>query len=275
MGRLDGKIALITGAARGQGRSHAVRFAEEGAAVAALDIAGQIDAVAYPLATPDDLQQTGELLAKVGGLWTIHQADTRDQGSLDAAVAEVQQRFGRIDVVVANAGIATYGNVWTLSEEEFTAVVDVNLVGTWRTVKAVAPTMLSQRSGSIILIGSVASTRGMLHNAHYVASKHGVVGLMRTACLEFAPYGIRVNTIAPGGVLTGMIDNDVTRRLFRPELESPTLDDLAELSRAQHPMGIPWLDASDISAAAVYLASEEARYVTGTILAVDGGMATR
>jgi (+)-trans-carveol dehydrogenase len=275
MGRVDGKVALVTGAGRGQGRSHAVRLAEEGADVIAIDVCRQISSIPYPLSTPQDLRTTEELVGATGQRVIAREVDVRDQQSLDDVVAEAISAFGRIDIVSANAGIISYQPFWEFSEEVWQDVLSVTLSGAWRTMKAVVPSMISHGTGgSVILTSSVAGMKGMQHNAHYVAAKHGLTGLMRSACLELAPHQIRVNTINPGGVLTDMIDNEMTYRVFRPDLDQPTLKEVAEISKGMHPMGVPWLEPIDISNAVLFLASDESRYITGAVLPVDAGMST-
>ena len=275
MGRVEGKVALVTGAARGQGRSHAIRLAEEGADVVAIDICHQMSSIPYEMSRSEDLQETEELVSKFGNGVLVREVDVRDQQALDGLVADALQRFGHIDVVASNAAVISYQPVWELTEEVWQDVINVNLSGAWRTIKAVAPSMIEQGTGgSIILTSSVAGMKGMKHNAHYCASKHGLTGLMRSACLELADHGIRVNTINPGGVLTGMIDNEMTYRLFRPDLPNPTLADVAAISSEMHAMGVPWLEPVDISNAVLFLASDEARYITGAVFPVDAGMAT-
>jgi (+)-trans-carveol dehydrogenase len=275
MGRVDGKVALVTGAARGQGRSHAVLLAEEGADVVLVDICAQVDAAAYPLSTLSDLKETARLVEAAGRRALVREADIRDQAALDAAVAAGVAEFGHLDVVVANAGIVDYGALQDIPEETFMTVVDINLGGTWRTLKAVIPTLISQGTGgSIVLTSSVAGMKGMQHLGHYCATKHGIVGLMKVACLELAPHQVRVNTVNPGGVLTPMIDNAMTRNVFRPDLEAPTLGDMAEISSGLHPLGIPWLEPRDVSEAVLFLASDASRYLTGAVLPVDAGMSS-
>ncbi|HEY3631132.1 MAG TPA: mycofactocin-coupled SDR family oxidoreductase [Jatrophihabitantaceae bacterium] len=273
MGRVDGKVAVITGAARGQGRSHAVRLAEEGASVALIDICAPIAQSPYPLASREDLEETRRMVLAAGGRAITRVADIRVQAELDGAIADTVAEFGRLDVVVENAGIVDYHPLHEIPEDVFTTVVDVNLGGTWRTLKAVIPHLVAQaQGGSIILTSSVAGMKGMQHLGHYCATKHGIVGLMRVASLELAAHGIRVNTVNPGGVLTPMIDNDLTRMTFRPDLSAPTLADMGEVSKTLHSMGIPWLDPIDVSNAILFLASDEARYVTGVVFPVDAGM---
>jgi SDR family mycofactocin-dependent oxidoreductase len=275
MGRVEGKVALITGAARGQGRSHAVRLAEEGADVIAVDICHQMASIPYEMSVPEDLEETERLVSKFGNGVMVREVDVRDQSALDQVVADALKRFGQIDVVVSNAAVVSYQPIWELTEEVWQDVLNVNLSGAWRAMKAVAPSMIERGAGgSIILTSSVAGMKGMKHNAHYCASKHGLTGLMRSACLELASHAIRVNTINPGGVLTGMIDNEMTYRLFRPDLENPSLADVAAISSDMHAMGIPWLEPVDISNAVVFLASDEARYITGAVFPVDAGMST-
>jgi SDR family mycofactocin-dependent oxidoreductase len=275
MGRVEGKVALITGAARGQGRSHALRLAEEGADVVAIDICQQMPAIPYDMSRPEDLNETEQLLSKFGNGVLVREVDVRDQSALNQVVADALDQFGHIDVVVSNAAVISYQPVWEFSEEVWQDVLNVNLSGAWRVIKAVAPPMIEAGTGgSIILTSSVAGMKGMKHNAHYCASKHGLTGLMRSACLELASHGIRVNTINPGGVLTGMIDNEMTYRLFRPDLPNPSLEDVAAISSDMHAMGIPWLEPIDISNAVLFLASDEARYITGAVFPVDAGMST-
>jgi SDR family mycofactocin-dependent oxidoreductase len=275
MGRVEGKVALITGAARGQGRSHAVRLAEEGADVIAVDICHQMASIPYEMSVPEDLEETERLVSKFGNGVMVREVDVRNQSALDQVVADALKRFGQIDVVVSNAAVVSYQPIWELTEEVWQDVLNVNLSGAWRAMKAVAPSMIERGAGgSIILTSSVAGMKGMKHNAHYCASKHGLTGLMRSACLELASHAIRVNTINPGGVLTGMIDNEMTYRLFRPDLENPSLADVAAISSDMHAMGIPWLEPVDISNAVVFLASDEARYITGAVFPVDAGMST-
>jgi (+)-trans-carveol dehydrogenase len=274
MGRVDGKVALITGAARGQGRSHAVRLAEEGATVVAVDICRQLPSVPYPMATSADLLETQQRVAATGREVMVREVDVRCQSEIDDVVAAALDRFGRVDIVAANAGIVSYHPLWEMSEEVWDQTIDINLKGVWQTIKAVAPSMISQRAGSVIVTSSTGGLKGLASLGHYCAAKHGLTGLVRVACLELAPHNVRVNSLNPGGVLTEMIDNEMSYRAFRPDLPEPTRDDFAAVSKTLHPMGIPWLEPQDVTNALLFLASDESRYVTGAVFAVDAGMST-
>lgn len=277
MGTLDGKVALVTGAARGQGRSHCVTLAKAGADIVAIDINEDIDTVFYPLATGSDLEQTAKLVEAQGRRIIARKADIRKQDEIDAVVAEALAEFGHIDIVSANAGIATnFGKTWEISEKEWQDVIDVNLTGVFHTIKAVVPSMIEAgRGGSITLTSSLAGLKGYSNIAGYVASKHGVNGLMRTLANELGEYNIRVNTVCPGLVHTEMMMNQPTYDIFRPELESPTKEDATEVFRSMQVLPTDWLDPSDVSEVIAWLASDAARYITGTAVPVDGGQIGR
>jgi (+)-trans-carveol dehydrogenase len=273
MGRVDGKVALITGAARGQGRSHALRLAEEGADIVALDITAQIGTVKPPMSSPEDLAETVKQVEELDRRILARQADVRDQGAIDAVVAEAVAEFGHIDIVAANAAIFTFGVGWEITDAEWQDIMDVNLTGVWHTLKAVAPPMIEAgRGGSIIITSSAAGLRGLTNMAAYVASKHGVVGLMRTFANELAPHRIRVNSVHPGSVATPMILNDVQAKQMRPDLEHPTRAELEDSFGGAHALPVGLLEPVDISNAVLWLASDEARYVTGVTLPVDAGL---
>ena len=276
-GRLAGKVAIITGAARGQGRSHAVRLAEEGADIVAVDICSQIDSVAYPMSTPEDLQETVRQVERLDRRILAHQADVRDGEALRRIAAEAVVELGPIDVVVGNAGIFSQASLtWELSDAQWHDTLGVNLTGYFELVRAVVPGMIeARRGGSIIFTSSLLGTKGAWHMSHYAAAKHGVIGLMQCLAHELAPHMIRVNTVNPTMVYTPMIDNDSAYRLFRPDLEAPTLEDFAVPSQEANLLPVPWIEAVDISNAIVWLASDEARYVTGTALPVDAGAAAK
>jgi (+)-trans-carveol dehydrogenase len=271
-GRVDGKVALITGAARGQGRSHAVRLAEEGADIIAIDACSDLDTVDYPLASADDLATTAKLVEAAGRRAVTLQADVRDLAGLTAAVDRGVAELGRLDIVVANAGILSNGPAHELSEDAWQQMIDVNLSGVWRTCRAAIPHLIAGgRGGSIVLVSSVAGLRSYAGVAHYVAAKHGVVGLMKTLAQELAEHRIRVNTVNPTQVDTDMIQNDSMYRLFCPDLEHPTRQDFAAASAATILLPIDWVEPIDVSQAVLFLASDEARYITGIALPVDGG----
>src|SRR5260370_12936961 len=271
-GRVAGKVAFITGAARGQGRSHAIRLAQEGADVIAVDLCGPLPTVQYPLSTADDLATTVRLVEALGRRIVASQADVRDFGSLELALAKGIAKLGSMDIVSANAGILSSGSLGELSETAWREMIDINLSGVWRTCKAAIPHLIAGgRGGSIILTSSVAGLKAYANIAHYVSAKHGVTGLMRTLAAELAPHRIRVNSLHPTQVDTNMIQNDVMYRLFCPELENPTREDFAAASRATGLLPVDWVEASDVSNALLFLASDEARYITGTALAIDAG----
>jgi SDR family mycofactocin-dependent oxidoreductase len=278
MGRFTDKVAVITGAARGQGRSHAVRLAAEGADVIALDICHDIDSVAYDLATPADLEETARLVVEQGRRVVAAEVDVRDGEAVSRAVADGAQRLGGVDVVLANAGIG-YMDAAADPRQAFRDQLDVNLVGVWNTVQAAAPLMIEQgRGGAIVLTSSAFGLTGRGGDGTggadgYVASKHGVVGLMRTFATWLAPHGIRVNCVNPSGVATRMVLNPAVEALFGggdlTELNPKPTDDVANL------LDVALVDVEDVTAAVAFLASAEARYVTGVALPVDAGMLVR
>jgi NAD(P)-dependent dehydrogenase (short-subunit alcohol dehydrogenase family) len=240
MSGLCDKVVVVTGAARGMGRAHCERFADEGADVIAIDIS----------AAADELRDTATEVEKRGRRCVTAMADVTDLAALTAAVEVGVAQLGPLDVIVANAGIYPAGApTWELTEE--------------------------YHGGSIILISSTNGLRGTANTAHYTSSKHAVVGLARTLANELGERGIRVNTVHPGAVATTMILNDVTLRQLRPDLEQPTVDDAAETLTARHLLPVPWVEPVDIANAVVFLASDEARYITGTQLVVDAGLLAR
>lgn len=272
-GRLAGKVALITGGARGQGRSHAIRMAEEGADVVLVDHCAPIGSAPYPMADAADLDHTVELVEKLDRRALAIRADVRDLAALQAAVADGVAEFGRLDVVLANAGIASYAPALEMDETTWQDMIDINLTGVWKTVRAAAPAVVEgDRGGAIVLTSSVAGLMGFPTLAHYCAAKHGLVGLMRVLAVELAPHRIRVNSVHPTHVDTDMIQNPAIHSLFTggaPDADGATA---AAAMKAMHALPISWVEPVDISNAVVWLASEEARYVTGVALPVDGGI---
>ncbi|WP_440712483.1 mycofactocin-coupled SDR family oxidoreductase [Gordonia sp. FQ] len=274
MGRMDGKVAFITGAARGMGRSHAVRLAREGARIIGVDITEQVETVPYATARPGQLAETVVAVEEAGGEMVAAAADVRDLDALRAAVAAGVDRFGRLDVVVANAGIHTLVPALEMSEDTWQTMIDINLTGSFKTVQAAVPHIIDGgRGGSVILISSLASEIGNANIAHYTAAKAGLVGLMQSLSTEFAPHGIRVNTVHPTLVDTEMIINEPTFRAFRPDLANPTRADfdVAAHTLVKLPMEPPALSPDDVSSTVLYLASEDSRYVTGSKHLVDAG----
>ncbi|RSN69237.1 mycofactocin-coupled SDR family oxidoreductase [Actinomadura sp. WAC 06369] len=272
-GRVEGKVAFITGAARGQGRGHAVRLAQEGADIIAVDVCEQIDTVPIPMSTPEDLAETVALVEVTGRKIAATRADVRDFDALKAAVDDGVARFGRLDIVVANAGLAASGDeIHKMDAKLWRDSIDVNLTGVWHTGKAAIPHVIDgERGGSIVLTSSVGGLKAHPNIANYVAAKHGVVGLMRSMAVELAQYGIRVNSVHPTQVNTPMLMNDLTYRMFRPDLENPTREDMAPISQMMNALPVPWVEAEDISNAVLFLASDESRYITGVPLPIDAG----
>jgi SDR family mycofactocin-dependent oxidoreductase len=271
MGRFDDRVVLITGAARGQGRAVARRFAAEGANVIAVDVCAPVlPDLGYPAATEDDLAETGRLVEQAGRGCVARVADVRDQAGLDAAVAEGVDRFGRLDYVVANAGIASYHLTLDVPEEHWATVLDVNLTGVWRTVKAGAPAMVAAGNGGVITItSSAAGLRAFPYLGHYAATKHALVGLMRTLAIELGPDGIRVNTVHPGAVDTPMGHDPNVPRLIE---ESPRLTSSYTSPR---PLGGGAQTPDDIADTVLWLSSDEARFITGATIPIDGGTVIR
>jgi (+)-trans-carveol dehydrogenase len=271
-GRVEGKVAFVTGAARGQGRSHAVRLAQEGADIIAVDICAQVGSVPYPMATPEDLAQTVKEVEALDRRIVATRADVRDFGAVQAALDDGVAQLGRLDIVAANAGICSFGQAAELDETTWQDMIDTNLTGVWHTCKAAVPHLIGGgRGGSIVITSSTAGLNGMQNLAHYVSAKHAGVGLMRTLALELAPHFVRVNTVNPTTVNTDMVQNETTYRLFRPDLANPGRQDMADTGMTMNALPIPWVEPADISNAVLFLASDEARYITGVTLPVDAG----
>ncbi len=274
-GRFAGKVAVITGAARGQGRSHALQLAEEGADIVAIDLCGEVETVAYPLSTVEDLEETARLVREHGRRVLTRVVDVRDHDGMIAVVADAVEELGRVDVAVPNAGIATYAAGTEIPPEAWRDMIDINLTGVWHTIKAVAPQMVAQRSGSIVIVNSASGLIGPPNLAHYVAAKHGAIGLMRSFANELGPHMVRVNSVCPTQVDTPMIMHDEIYRMFRPDLEAPTKEDIVEVSTNMNLLPVPWVEPQDVSKAVAFLASDDARYITGVALSVDAGIAIK
>jgi SDR family mycofactocin-dependent oxidoreductase len=274
-GRVAGKVAFITGAARGQGRGHAVRLAEEGADIIAIDICEEIESVKpfYRGATEADLAETVRQVENLDRRIVATKADVRNFDAVRKAVDDGVAQLGRLDIVAANAGIFTFGDkTEEVTERDWADIIDINLTGVWHTVKAAIPAMIDAgNGGSIVITSSAAGIKGTPNIAPYTVSKHAVVGLMRTLANELAPHSIRVNTIHPTGVDTDMIQNERVWGLFLPDVEHPTREQAEPIFQATNALPIPWVEPRDISNAVLWLASDEARYVTGVMLPVDAG----
>ncbi|MBN9108333.1 MAG: mycofactocin-coupled SDR family oxidoreductase [Pseudonocardia sp.] len=272
-GRVAGKVALVTGAARGQGRSHAVRLAQEGANIIAVDICAQIDTVPYQMSTPEDLGETVSAVEALDRRIVAATADVRELDALTEAIDKGVAELGRLDIVSAGAGVADFGRAEELTAAQWEHMIGTNLTGVWNTARAAIPHLVAGgRGGSITITSSAAGLRAFENMVHYVAAKHGVVGVMRALALELASHSIRVNTIHPCTVNTAMTHNKVTYDLFAPDLHDPTADDLAGRFRALNALPVPWIEPIDVSNALLFLASDEARYITGVTLPVDAGL---
>ncbi|MEW1931424.1 mycofactocin-coupled SDR family oxidoreductase [Rhodococcus sp. NPDC079359] len=272
MGSLEGKVAFITGAARGQGRSHAIALAKEGADIIAVDVSTQVDTVPYSTATADDLAETVRLVEELDRRIIASEADVRDLAALTTAVDAGAAELGRVDIVIANAGINTMSPALEMEEVMWQTMIDINLTGVWKTVRAAAPHIVAGgRGGSIVITSSLASMIANGNIAHYTAAKAGLVGLMQVLAKELGPQSIRVNTIHPTTVATPMILNDATFRLFRPDLAEPTRADFEEAALTLNTLPVPMIESEDISNAVLYLVSDAGRYITGTTHVVDAG----
>jgi (+)-trans-carveol dehydrogenase len=274
--RFTGKVALITGGARGQGRSHALALAREGASIVLVDICADVPTAAMHQATQADLDATVEAVTALGAKVTAVRADVRSHAEMKAAVDVAVSEYGRLDVVSANAGIVSFARVWEMDPVMWSEMMDVNLTGVWATCAAAGAAMIELgNGGAMVLTGSVGSAQAGAGVAHYVAAKHGIIGLMRTLAIELAPYGIRVNTVCPTNVDTDMIMNKNTMHLFVPDEAEPTREQFAAAAKTMHLLDVPWIEPEDVSNAVLFLASDQARYITGAMLNVDAGAWTK
>jgi len=271
---LEGKVAFLTGAARGQGRSHALRMAEEGADIIAVDLCSQIETVPYGMATPEDLAETVRQVEALDRRIVATRADVRDSAALRAAVDDGVAQLGRLDIVAANAGIASYAPAEEMTDEMWDDMIATNLTGVFNTARVAIPHLkANEGGGAIVITSSTAGIMALAHLAHYVAAKHGVVGLMKVLAIELAPHMIRVNTVHPTTVNTPMVQNQGTYDLFRPDLEpgTATRDDAGDAFLTLNLLPVKWVEPVDISNAVVWLCSDMARYVTGVQLPVAAG----
>ena len=269
MGKLDGKVAVITGAARGQGRSHALRFAEEGADIIALDLCADVSTVPYGLANPQDLADTARAVEQQDRRVVAIEVDVRDGSAMKRAVADGVEQLGRLDIVLTNAGVGSFAPVSDMAEQVWHDMIDINLTGVFHTVQAALPHL--NDGSALVLTGSTASIKAAATMAHYTAAKYGVVGLMRALALELGPRSIRVNAVLPTTVDTAMVHNPALYNLFFPDASSTSREDMATALTTLHALPIPWVEPVDISNACLFLASDDARYITGTALPVDAG----
>ena len=272
MGRVEGKVAFVSGAARGQGRSHAVALAEEGADIIAFDVCAPVKTAPYPMASEEDLQETVRLVEKTGRRILARKADVRDLDRLTEIVDEGVDQFGRLDIILANAGIVSQGLMSQMTATQWQEMIDINLTGVFNTVRAGMNQMIDAgNGGSILLTSSAAGLRSMDNIGHYVAAKHGVTGLAKALANELGKHNIRVNSLHPSNVRTDMLINEGNFRMFRPDLENPQLEDAIEAYGTIHLLDVPWLEPEDVSAAVLYLVSHEGRFITGAQFTIDAG----
>lgn len=275
MAEFDGRVALITGGARGQGRAHALAFAEGGADVVICDRCENSDVVFYPLATEEDLAETARLVEAAGRRCIAVKADTADREAMDALVARAESELGSVDIAVANAGVSVASPVQSMTSAQWNEAISSNLTGVFNTIGAVAPGMIARGYGRIVTISSMLGRAGNTNMAAYAASKWGVIGLTKSAALDLAQNGITVNAIAPGNISTPMIHNDALYSMMRPDLEKPTADDVAPVFASLHAQPVPWLEPEEITRAVLFFAAEASTHISGTVLPIDAGNAAR
>jgi SDR family mycofactocin-dependent oxidoreductase len=273
--RFDGKVVLITGGARGQGRSHALRFAAEGADIVVCDIVDQLPTVGYAMATQDDLDETVESVRAIGRRVLGLVADVRDLEQMTDVVGQATATFGRVDVLLANAGICTFGGIAEMSAQTWRETIDTNLTGVFNAVRATLPGMIERRYGRIVATSSMAGRAGWENIGHYAASKWGIIGLIKSVALEVAAFGITANVVCPSSVATPMMMNDGSYRLFRPDLAEPTLEDALGAFTSVNVIPVPYAETADISAAMAFFASDAAAMITGATLSVAAGVNAR
>ncbi len=269
MTRFEGRSVLVTGAARGQGRSHALHFAREGADLAICDICADIGTVPYELSRESDLAETVSLCEAEGAKVVSERVDVRDWGQVEAFVGRAESELGKLDVAVANAGIFGHEQIAEMAPERFADMVDVNLKGVFHTIRAVLPGMRERQYGRIIATGSVCSIIGFPNVGHYVAAKHGVAGLIKTVAKEVGAEGITANYVVPNGVGTAMIRNQPTYELVSPD--NPTEEEAIPIWAAMNAIPKPWVEPEDVSKVVLFLASDDAQYTTGSAVKVDLG----
>lgn len=271
-GRVQGRVAFITGAGRGQGRSHAIRLAEEGADIIAVDLCKPVEGVPYEMSDSADLEETARAVESLDRRIVTAEVDVRDLSTLQTVLDDAVGQLGGLDIVSANAGIAgPFAPADELDPVGWQTTVDINLTGVYNAARASIGHLKNRGGGSMVLTSSMAGLKPYLNAANYVSAKHGVTGLMKALALELAPFHIRVNSLHPTQVDTPMIQNPAMYELFCPDKESPTKADFEVASAAVNVLPVPWVESVDVSNALLFLVSDEARYITGTALAIDAG----
>ena len=266
-----GEVALITGAARGQGRSHAVALARAGASLVLVDAPEAVATTPYAVSAPEDLDRTAKEITASGARCLTFAADVRSNSRMHELVRSAVAEFGRLDIVLANAGVFSVGTVREMTEQQWREVIDVNLTGVFNTIQASLGPLSESPRGRIVATASGMGRRGAANIAHYVASKWGVIGLVKSVAIEVAPLGVTCNAVLPTIVNTTMIHNEPTYRLFAPHLESPDVEDVKPAFGATNPMGVPWVEPSDITDTVMFLLSKKARHISGETLSISAG----
>ncbi len=271
MGRFEGKVVMVTGGARGQGRSHAMAFAKEGASIVISDIARQVDTVPYAMSTDDDLRETVKMVEALDQRCLAVTADCRDTAAMNAAVEAAIAEFDRIDILSINHGLLSLSPVAEMSDEVWDDVVGSDLTGVFKASRAVVPHMVAQGWGRIVVTASMAGRVGLPTLAHYCAAKWGAIGFVKSLAREVANNGITVNAICPTNTNTDMIHNPAFYAVFAPDIENPTRDQVVPGFESLNAIQVPWIEPIDISNAIMFLASDDARYITGEALHVSAG----
>jgi SDR family mycofactocin-dependent oxidoreductase len=270
MGKFDGKVALITGGARGQGRSHALALAREGCDIAFCDISEPLKTPLYRTATTEDRIETEKLVSETGRRCLAVEADVRDRAAMQSFVDRTVEELGHIDIVLANAGMTAFSPAWETPYEMWDETVDICLTGVWNTCRATMPHMIERRQGAIVITSSNAGLTPIPNVAPYVAAKHGVTGLMKVLAVELAPFNIRVNAVHPCGVATDLVLNQPGLDLFSGK-ENATFEDAEPGMKSLNLLDVALIQPEDVTEAILYLVSDAARYVTGSSLVVDAG----
>lgn len=268
---LEGRVALVTGAARGMGRSHAVALARAGADVVLVDACAPMPSAAYPMAGEEDLAETADLVRATGRTASAHVADVRDFGALERIVADLD----RLDIAIANAGVSRMGTIDAEDPALYQEVVDVNLVGTFHTFRAAAPRMVAARWGRLVAVSSMMGRAANPTLSAYCSSKWGVIGLVKAAAYDLGAHGVTVNAVAPGNIATPMVLNDHMYRMMRPDLDEPGPDDMAPVMAGLHAQPVPWLAPEEVTRAVMYLVDPAAEHITGTVMDVSAGASVK
>ena len=271
MGRFDDKVVFITGGAKSQGRAHAVAFAQEGADIVICDIAQQLSTIPHTMGTQADLDETARMVEKLDQRCVSIVADVRSTEQMNAAVAQAEAELGKVDILLANAGVLSLTPVAEMTDEQWSEVVDTDLMGVFKAMRAVIPGMVSRHYGRIIATSSMAGRTGLPTVAHYCAAKWGVIGLVKSVAREVAANGVTVNCVCPTNADTDMIHNAPFYGLFAPGVENPTREDVTPGFMSLNAIPVPWIEAKDVTNCMLFLASDESRYITGEALHVSAG----